>query len=93
MSKEAVKAFFERARTDPDFARQIAACTDEKTCLAVAKAAGFEFSSEEFSEEKGNLSEKELERIVGGVFDSRVGTYGFGGNGGYGGNGGCGGNG
>ncbi|WP_241421289.1 Nif11-like leader peptide family natural product precursor [Candidatus Contubernalis alkaliaceticus] len=60
-------AFPERMKTDQEFARKVIACKDKEERMAMVKAEGFDFSSEELSEFKDSvLSDEDLSRIVGG---------------------------
>jgi predicted ribosomally synthesized peptide with nif11-like leader len=50
MSKEAVKAFLLKMKDDEVFADNVVSGKDKDERLAVAKAAGFDFSADEFNE-------------------------------------------
>ncbi len=54
MSKEAVKQFIEKMSSDEAFAEKIVAGKDKEERLALAKAAGFDFTAGEFNEMADN---------------------------------------
>jgi len=57
MSKEAVKQFIDKIKQDEAFAEKIVAGKDKNERLALARAEGYDFSTEEFNEmaEKGEI--------------------------------------
>ncbi len=67
MSLESAKAFMEKLKSDEAFRSKVAACKNPEERLALAKQEGFTFTSEEFQQVKDQLSEEELETVVGGT--------------------------
>jgi predicted ribosomally synthesized peptide with nif11-like leader len=79
MSLEHVKAFYEKLASDEAFRDQIQGVESKDECSQIVKAAGFDFTQEEFEEytaqllestdpgdEIQDLGEKELAAIFGG---------------------------
>ena len=73
MSREAVKQFVEKMKQDEDFARKIVAGKDKAERLAVAKAAGYEFSAEEFNDmaEKGEIDINQTLSYIAKTYESK----------------------
>lgn len=80
MSKEHVKAFYERLAKDKAFKAQIEAAESKQECSRIVKEAGYDFTQEEFEEftaqllnsdaaesYSDELSEKTLEAVLGGI--------------------------
>lgn len=80
MSRENVKAFYERLATDEGFRSQIQKVKTKDECTKIVKSAGYDFTQKEFEEytaqllESGatdgelmDLNEKELEAVFGGA--------------------------
>lgn len=66
MSIESAKAFIERMKTDEDFTKKVTACKDAATRMALAKAEGYEFSSEDINNLGAELPDGALEHVAGG---------------------------
>ena len=66
MSEEQLKAFLEAVRADAGLEEQLKAAADADAVVAIAKAAGFVFSAEELKRAQAEVSEEELEGVVGG---------------------------
>ena len=66
MSEEQLKAFMEAVKADADLQKELKAAGDTDAVVAIAKAAGFVISSGELQRAKEEVSENELERVVGG---------------------------
>jgi predicted ribosomally synthesized peptide with nif11-like leader len=66
MSEEQLKAFMEAVKADVDLQNELKAAGDTDAVVAIAKAAGFVISSGELQRAKEEVSENELERVVGG---------------------------
>jgi predicted ribosomally synthesized peptide with nif11-like leader len=66
MSIESAKAFIERMKTDEEFAKKVIDIQDADARMALAKAEGFEFSTVEMEAIKVQLSDNELDMVVGG---------------------------
>ncbi|MEQ8168683.1 MAG: Nif11-like leader peptide family natural product precursor [Candidatus Eremiobacterota bacterium] len=67
MSIEAAKAFIERMKTDEDFAKKVAACKDAETRKAFVKNEGFEFTLEELTSYRSELTDDQLGSMYGGT--------------------------
>jgi|TARA_B100000959_G_scaffold11192_1_gene11199 predicted ribosomally synthesized peptide with nif11-like leader len=67
MSAESAKTFLEKMRTDDDFAKSVTDAATKKERSDFVKAAGFDFTTEEFNEEVGALSDDDLDGVAGGV--------------------------
>ncbi len=90
MSIENVKAFYAKMANDEAFRARIQSAKNKDECTQMVKAAGFEFTLEEFEEYTSRLLEineidknseeeinqKELEAVAGGLFigDSPIGA-------------------
>lgn len=72
MSMESAKAFVERMKTDADFAQRVTACKSPESRIQLAKAEGFDFTSEEVKEASEELSEDDLELVSGGSIRSVI---------------------
>ena len=66
MSEEQLKAFLEAVKADAGLQEQLKAAGDTDELVAIAKAAGFVFSAEELKRAQAEVSEEELEGVVGG---------------------------
>nr|AVH79600.1 Nif11-type precursor [Nostoc sp. PCC 9229] len=80
MSLEHVKAFYEKLANDEAFRNQIQGVNSKEECSQIVKAAGYDFTLEEYEEytaqllesangeaEFKDLSEKELAAVFGGL--------------------------
>jgi predicted ribosomally synthesized peptide with nif11-like leader len=80
MSLEHVKAFYEHLASDEAFRTQIQGVNSKKECSQIVKAAGYDFTLQEYEEytaqllesangesELKDLSEKELAAVFGGL--------------------------
>ncbi len=66
MSLESAKAFVEKMNTDEDFRNKVTACKDPESRRAFVKSQGFDFTADDITVVKGELSEEALESIAGG---------------------------
>lgn len=66
MSMEDAKSFIERMKTDEEFAKKVTAAKDAEERMAVAREAGFNFTTSEINEAAGELSEGDLDIVAGG---------------------------
>ena len=73
MSKEQLKALFEKVASDTELSDKIGAATTAEAVIEIAKAAGFSITSEdiqlllsEVSEEEEELTDDDLENVAGG---------------------------
>jgi len=66
MSIESAKAYIERLKTDEEFVGRVKAAADNEARLALVKAEGFDFSEEDISAIKTELSDAELEEVAAG---------------------------
>ncbi len=69
---ESAKAFIERMKTDEGFSKEVGEIATAEDRMAFVTAAGFDFTKEELKnvQEKMQLTEDELESLVGGCFDN-----------------------
>ncbi len=72
MSIESAKAFVERMKTDEDFRKEVGEKSSPEDWMKFVKENGFDFSKEEFEQVKSELSEEELDRIDGGVWNTTI---------------------
>ncbi|MCU0536123.1 MAG: Nif11-like leader peptide family natural product precursor [Hydrococcus sp. Prado102] len=85
MSLENVKAFYQRLANDEAFRSQIQDVKSKEECSQIVKTAGYIFTQQEFEDYTGqlletqpsdsdiqDLSEKELEVVVGGFIESPI---------------------
>jgi predicted ribosomally synthesized peptide with nif11-like leader len=75
MSEEQLKAFQEAVKADAGLQEKLKAAKDADAVVEIAKAAGFVISLEELARAQAELSDEELEGVVGGQFisiDSRL---------------------
>lgn len=70
MPDNQLRSFLETAKTDTKLQEKLKAAADADSVVAIAKDAGFIFSSEELTKARAEISEEELESVAGG------GTYG-----------------
>ena len=66
MSEEQLKAFLEAVKADAGLQEQLKAAGDADAVVAIAKAAGFVISAEDFNKTQTEVSEEELEGVAGG---------------------------
>ena len=69
MSLESAREFVEKYKTDAKLSTKLAETKDTAEKLAIAQAAGFDFSYEELAKANEELSEAELDVIVGGEWN------------------------
>ena len=84
MSKEQLKALFEKVASDTELSDKIGAATTAEAVIEIAKAAGFSITSEdiqlllsllsEVSEEEEELTDDDLENVAGGGWGNRWGN-------------------
>jgi predicted ribosomally synthesized peptide with nif11-like leader len=77
MSLDNVKLFYQRLSTDAAFSTTIQSAESKEVCSKIVKAAGYDFTSQEFEEytaqllendsELRSIDERELELIAGGI--------------------------
>ncbi len=72
MSIESAKAFVERMKTDEDFRKEVGGKSSPEDQMKFVKENGFDFSKEEFGQVKSELSEEDLDRIDGGVWNTTI---------------------
>ena len=79
MSKEQLKALFEKVASDTELSDKIGAATTAEAVIEIAKAAGFSITSEdiqlllsEVSEEEEELTDDDLENVAGGWTPGRM---------------------
>jgi len=65
MSLEAAKAFVERMKNDEDFRKKVNECKDNEARKAFVLKDGFEFTAEELKQVGDELSDGELNLVVG----------------------------
>ena len=66
MSEEQLKAFLEKVKDDTSLQEQLKAASDIDDVVAIAKAAGFVISADDLKQAQAEVSEEELEGVVGG---------------------------
>ena len=66
MSEEQLKAFLEAVKADTSLEEKLKAAGDADAVIALAKAAGFLISVDEFKKAQSEISEEELEGVAGG---------------------------
>ena len=67
MSIESVKSYINRISTDENFYRQVIECKDSEKRMVFVKAAGFDFTVDEFRETSAAMSDDELNSVTGGL--------------------------
>ena len=80
MSKEQLKALFEKVASDTELSDKIGAATTAEAVIEIAKAAGFSITSKEdiqlllseVSEEEEGLTDDDLENVAGGWTPGRM---------------------
>ena len=73
MSEEQLKAFLEKVKGDTSLQEKLEAAGDADAVLAIAKAAGFRISTDDFKKAQSEISAEDLEGVAGG-FDTRNNT-------------------
>ena len=68
MSEEQLKAFLEAVKADAGLQEKLKAAGDADAVVAIAKAAGFVITVEEFQKAQSETSDEELEGLAGGLF-------------------------
>ena len=72
MSEEQLKAFLEAVKADAGLQEKLKAAADADAVVAIAKEVGFMISSDELQRAQaavgGELTDKELEGVVGGTY-------------------------
>ena len=73
MSQEAVKLFIEKMKQDEIFADKIVTGSNKDERLALAKAAGFDFTAEEFNYmvDKGEINIDQMLSYMAKTYESR----------------------
>ncbi|MBM3147267.1 MAG: Nif11-like leader peptide family RiPP precursor [Actinobacteria bacterium] len=66
MSVESARDFWQRVKSDKDFAAGLAAATDDQERRKLAVAAGYDFTSEELDEVRSRLTDAEVAAVAGG---------------------------
>ena len=67
MSIESASAFLKRVKTDEAWREALKGAGGKDERLAMAKGEGFDFTRQELSLAKGELSDDDLEAVVGGT--------------------------
>ena len=67
MSREQLKAFLEKVKSDTSLQEKMKA--DADAVVAIAKAAGFSISADDLTKSQSELSDEQLEGVVGGVLN------------------------
>ena len=75
MSIESARLFFKRMETDKKFAQKFNECKDAEARLAFVKDTGIDFTGQEINEVFGELSDADLDNVIGGTSFSS-GTFG-----------------
>ncbi len=66
MSEEQLKAFLEKVKADTSLQEQLKAANDADAFAAIAKEAGFSISADDLKNAQSEISDEELESVVGG---------------------------
>ena len=69
MSKEQLKAFLEKVKSDTDMQEKLKATTSPEAAIEIAKEAGFSITAEDIQSmqsQSGEVSDEELEAAAGG---------------------------
>ena len=66
MSEEQLKAFIAKAKEDTSIQEELKGAADADAVLKIAQEAGFSISTADFEKALSELSEEELEGVVGG---------------------------
>jgi len=66
MSIESARAFIERMKTDEDFRTKVNMCKDSEERKSCVFKEGFEFKAEELKLARAEISDGELDMVVGG---------------------------
>ncbi len=69
MSLESAREFMEKFRKDASLSTKLTKAKSQAEKMAIAKTAGFDFSFEELSRVNEELSEDELDQVVGGEWN------------------------
>jgi len=69
MSIESAREFLEKYKNDAELVAKLAGKAGPAERMAVAKAAGFDFSYEELAQVNEELSEDELDAVAGGAWN------------------------
>jgi len=67
MSEEQLQAFLEKVQGDTSLQEKLKAAADANAVTAIAKEAGFIISADDLTKAQSELSERELEGVVGGT--------------------------
>ena len=66
MSIESAKAFMEKMKNDQQFSKAIMAETTTESRMTLAHGAGFHLTAEEMAQSTEELTDDDLEKVVGG---------------------------
>ena len=66
MSEEQLKAFLEKVQGDTSLQEKLKAAADADAVTAIAKEAGFMISADDITKAQSELSDEQLEGVVGG---------------------------
>ena len=66
MSEEQLKAFLEKVQSDSSIQEKLKAAAEPGSVVAIAKEAGFSISANDLNKVQSELSEEELNAVVGG---------------------------
>jgi predicted ribosomally synthesized peptide with nif11-like leader len=66
MSEEQLKAFLEAVKLDTSLQEKLKTASDADAVVAIAKAAGHMISADELNEAQSEISDEDLEGVVGG---------------------------
>jgi len=67
MSLESAKVFVERMKSDEDFRKKVNECKDRELRMNVVKEAGYEFTKQDINNIINELTDNDLNSIVGGL--------------------------
>ena len=75
MSEEQLKAFLERVKGDTSLQVKLKAAADANAVVSIAKEAGFSISADDLKNAQSDLSDEELDSILGGGSPGTGGGY------------------
>ena len=72
MTQEQLKAFLEKAKSNPSLQGMLEAAVDADAVVAIANAAGIVISTDEPKKAQAEVSDRELEGVIGGWVNAGI---------------------
>ena len=72
MTQEQLKAFLEKAKNDHCLQEKLKTAVDADAVVAIANAAGIVFCTDEPKKAQAEVSDRELEGVIGGWVDAGI---------------------